>query len=221
MLCEKCGKMNDSKSVKCGFCGSDMPKRSGCGGFSDILSYENLNTAKPITPPVTPNLVDPVEVKKLHARFENMKRSNRILSIMSLCSIALAVVAVVISVIVIFCGVDMEDVEKHLLNAKMNGKTLIELADDYSKDKKELETLLAEYNALKSDYSELKAELESKEIIKPDETAEEQSIDDSSTDKEKSEEVKDGDVDNSSENVESVVEDISDELNDRIEILKK
>lgn len=41
MFCEKCGKPNAENAVKCKGCGAMMPAKTGCGGFGDILSYEN------------------------------------------------------------------------------------------------------------------------------------------------------------------------------------
>ena len=40
MLCEKCGKNNDVGIKNCSHCGADMPERSVCGGFGDILSFD-------------------------------------------------------------------------------------------------------------------------------------------------------------------------------------
>ena len=48
MICEKCGKSNISNLSECAYCGAEMPKTTGGGGFADILSY---NAAGGVTPP--------------------------------------------------------------------------------------------------------------------------------------------------------------------------
>ena len=115
MLCEKCGKMNDSKSEKCCFCGAPMPARIVCGGFGDILDYEAINASKPVAAsaptPVSGSLVDPVEMKKLSAQVKKLKASNKKLSVICLSSIALAVVAIVVSIILICVGLGDDSVK--------------------------------------------------------------------------------------------------------------
>ncbi len=53
MLCEKCGKNNSDSVTVCKHCGSLLPQRASCGGFSDILNYEaqaKAMSAQPTAP---------------------------------------------------------------------------------------------------------------------------------------------------------------------------
>ena len=41
MICDQCGRSNDSGLKKCTYCGAEMPVVSAGGGFADILRYNN------------------------------------------------------------------------------------------------------------------------------------------------------------------------------------
>ena len=75
MLCEKCGKNNEVNSKKCRYCGADMPERSVCGGFGDILTYD----AKPETKesPNPNSGVSNEEIKKLSRSISALKIQKR------------------------------------------------------------------------------------------------------------------------------------------------
>lgn len=90
MFCSKCGKNNPDNAAKCKFCGSDMPAVNVCGGFGDILKYENDDYVpeKPKAP----------EVKKSKAP-----------AIFSVIAVLFGIIAILLSVMSIMLGLDNRD----------------------------------------------------------------------------------------------------------------
>ena len=105
MFCEKCGTDNRDNATVCSRCGEKMPATSLCGGFGDILSYEEkippASSAPSTVQPVSPeNFTD--EIRKLKTENANLKNKVRSLSRWSLISLGVSCVSVIFAVLVIF-----------------------------------------------------------------------------------------------------------------------
>ena len=108
MICEKCGKSNISNLSECAYCGANMPKTTGGGGFADILSY---NAAGGITPsPVRPEMhkdekektsegISELEMQKLIKKSDNIMKSTKINSLFGLVAIGLSFLILISSII--------------------------------------------------------------------------------------------------------------------------
>ena len=106
MICEKCGKSNVSNLSECAYCGAEMPKTSGGGGFADILSY---NAAGGVTPlPVKPSIhkdekslegISELDMQKLIKKSDNIMKSTKINALFGLVAIGLSFLILVSSII--------------------------------------------------------------------------------------------------------------------------
>lgn len=108
MICEKCGKSNISNLSECAYCGAEMPKTTGGGGFADILSY---NAADGVVPsPVRPEMhkdekekssegISELEMQKLMKKSDNIMKSTKINSLFGLVAIGLSLLILISSII--------------------------------------------------------------------------------------------------------------------------
>lgn len=109
MLCEKCGKSNISDLAKCTYCGAEMPKTAGGGGFADILSCNSIGDTTPpsVIPPrkYTPPEMredtekEDTELEKLMKKTDNIKKAIEINALLSLIAIGLSILILISSII--------------------------------------------------------------------------------------------------------------------------
>ena len=147
MICEKCGKSNISNLSECVYCGAEMPKTSGGGGFADILSY---NAAGGVIPsPVKPEMhkdekekpsegISELNMQKLMKKSDNIMKSTKINSLFGLVAIGLGLLILISSIIFGFVTIStvkgfkeetmtqIEETRKELTEYKTQVDTLIE-----------------------------------------------------------------------------------------------
>ncbi len=147
MICEKCGKSNISNLSECAYCGAEMPKTSGGGGFADILSY---NAAGGVTPsPVRKEIrkeekekpsegISELEMQKLMKKSDNIMKSTKINSLFGLVAIGLSFLILISSIIFGIVTINtvkgykeetmtqIEETRKELTEYKTQVDTLIE-----------------------------------------------------------------------------------------------
>lgn len=87
MYCEKCGKANPENQTKCKYCGALMPQKTSCGGFGDILSYENSE----------PGIKEGVTVMN-QAPVTAPDKTSALAPILSIVAIGVSVVAIILSI---------------------------------------------------------------------------------------------------------------------------
>ncbi len=87
MYCEKCGKANPENQTKCKYCGALMPQKTSCGGFGDILSYENSE----------PGIKEGVTVMN-QAPVTAPDKTSSLAPILSIVAIGVSVVAIILSI---------------------------------------------------------------------------------------------------------------------------
>ena len=108
MICEKCGKSNIGNLSECAYCGAEMPKTSGGGGFADILSYNAADATIPIA--VKPDMlknekekpsegISEVEMLKLIKKSDNIMKSTRVNSLFGIVAIGLSLLILISSII--------------------------------------------------------------------------------------------------------------------------
>lgn len=160
MICEKCGKSNISNLSECAYCGAEMPKTSGCGGFSDILSY---NAAGGVTPsPVKPEMhkdekekpsegIGELEMQKLIKKSDNIMKSTKINSLFGLVAIGLSFLILITSVIFGIVTINtlkgykketmtqIEEIRKELMEYKYQADTILEGKNKSTEDVIEVE----------------------------------------------------------------------------------
>lgn len=108
MICEKCGKSNTSNLSECAYCGAEMPKTTGGGGFADILSYSAAGGVAPSL--VRPEMhkdekekssegISELEMQKLIKKSDNIMKSTKINSLFGLVAIGLSLLILISSII--------------------------------------------------------------------------------------------------------------------------
>lgn len=107
MICDKCGRSNISNLSECAYCGAEMPKTTGGGGFADILSY---NVSDGTTPPVKADIhkckknkssegISEAEMQKLIKKSDNIMKSTKTNSLFGLVAIGLSLLILISSII--------------------------------------------------------------------------------------------------------------------------
>lgn len=147
MICEKCGKSNISNLSECAYCGAEMPKTSGGGGFADILSYNTAGVATP--PPVKSETrkdekekpsegISDLDMQKLMKKSDNIMKSTKINSLFGLVAIGLGLLILISSIIFGIVTINtikgykeetmtqIEETRKELTGYKSQVDTLIE-----------------------------------------------------------------------------------------------
>lgn len=95
MICEKCGKQNPLEETICINCGVGIPRKTKCGGFGDILSYEGKDATMPV---IEKDREDGKIVKLLLRKTDNvMKQTDK--------NLFISKIAVCVSVIVLGCSI--------------------------------------------------------------------------------------------------------------------
>lgn len=98
MLCEKCGKNNPAGTEKCLICGAGMPSREGCGGFSDVLSYEKSNLQEMNMMGSKENvMIDNSETQKLTKKVNKLVKNNKKMMFIMLVAVLIGVVSLSLS----------------------------------------------------------------------------------------------------------------------------
>lgn len=108
MICDKCGKSNIRDISQCAYCGADMPKISGGGGFVDILTYKGAGGTTPsIRKPETSIYgeekqaegISEADMQKLIKKSDNIMKSTRVNSLFGLVAIGLSILILISSII--------------------------------------------------------------------------------------------------------------------------
>lgn len=191
MICEKCGKSNISNLSECAYCGAEMPKTTGGGGFADILSY---NAAGGVTPsPVRPEMrkdekekpsegISELEMQKLIKKSDNIMKSTKINSLFGLVAIGLSFLILISSIIFGIVTINtvkgykeetmsqIEETRKELMEYKSQVDTILEEknkpTDDVTED--EVETKKDEKTDSKQDDTDVEDKNSTKETGKKD-----------------------------------------------------
>lgn len=184
MICEKCGKSNISNLSECAYCGAEMPKTTGGGGFADILSY---NSAGGATPPIRRGIhkneqekpvegISELEMQRLIKKYDNIMKSTKVNSIFGLVAIGLSFLILISSIIFGIVTINtvkgykeetltqIEETRKGLMEYKFQVDTILEennkLTEDATED--EVETKKGE----KTDFKQKDTDVEDKNSTK-------------------------------------------------------
>ena len=167
MICEKCGKSNISNLSECAYCGAEMPKTTGGGGFADILSYSAAGGVAPS--PVRPEMhkdekekssegISELEMQKLIKKSDNIMKSTKINSLFGLVAIGLSLLILISSII--FGIVTINTVKGY----KEETMTQIEeTRKELMKYKSQVDTILEEKNKPTDDVAEDEDEIKKEE----------------------------------------------------------
>ena len=159
MICDKCGKSNIKGLTVCHYCGAEMPKLTGGGGFADILSYKDpsgeipmkSDTAKESDKTIISEQTD-LEIHKI------LKKTDAVMNLTKrnlLCSL----LCVVISFLVLSSSIILETMTiRKLKNSKKEVMSQIE----------EVEKELKNNNAEADDLIEKKGLSQDKKIEESD-----------------------------------------------------
>lgn len=108
MICDKCGKSNIRDIFQCAYCGAEMPKTTGGGGFADILSYSTEGGATPSPVRLEKRKdekekpsegISELEMQKLIKKSDNIMKSTKINSLFGLVTIGLSFLILISSII--------------------------------------------------------------------------------------------------------------------------
>ena len=139
MFCDNCGKSNAKGVSKCAYCGSDMPKVSDSGGFSDILTFKGpeIPASYDSAPVVNDSVerVSEIDMKRLIDKSDEIFKNTKF-SLIAICASILISVIALVSVILMKSSVTelQEDyVKKEDLTKELSSlKTSIAEIPDYS-----------------------------------------------------------------------------------------
>ncbi len=127
MYCEKCGKSNPENQSKCKHCGTLMPQKTACGGFGDILSYENSEHS--VKEGVTVMNTVPAKASE---------KASPLAPILSIVAIGVSVVAIILSIAaMLMCASVNKDYEEETEEATIEinvAEEEVDIANDDLKD---------------------------------------------------------------------------------------
>lgn len=106
MICDKCGKSNIQGTTECSYCGAEIPRTSGGGGFADILSYNAIGGIP--RSPVKKDIkkyenekqlegISEAEMQKLIKKSDGIMKSTKINSLFGLVAIGLCILILISS----------------------------------------------------------------------------------------------------------------------------
>lgn len=106
MICDKCGKSNIQGITECSYCGAEMPRTSGGGGFADILSYNAIGgiSCSPVKKDIKKyenekqlEGISEAEMQKLIKKSDGIMKSTKINSLFGLVAIGLCILILISS----------------------------------------------------------------------------------------------------------------------------
>lgn len=102
MICDKCGKSNIPGTTECSYCGAEMPRASGGGGFADILSYHAIGgiSHSPVKKYENKKRTEgnsEAEMQKLIKKSDGILKSTKINSLFGLVAIGLCILILISS----------------------------------------------------------------------------------------------------------------------------
>lgn len=137
MICDKCGKNNIQSLGKCSYCGAEMPKTSGGGGFADILSY---NMGECVSSQVKTGEdemgkrlkeINEEEIQKLIKMTDSLIKSTKRKSLLGSVAVVLSGLVLVSSTVLGVVTVNkVKEYEKELAEYKTQLDALIEKNED-------------------------------------------------------------------------------------------
>ena len=138
MFCEKCGTDNRDNATVCSRCGEKMPATSSCGGFGDILSYEEkipsaTAASSPSASVSSEKFTD--ELRKLKTENAFLKNKVRSLSRQTLISLGISCIAVIFAAITFFSVPGAEkkpgvNAENPTQEPKITSSSVVDIAID-------------------------------------------------------------------------------------------
>lgn len=155
MICDKCGKSNSHDISQCAYCGADMPKTSGGGGFVDILTYKGTGGATPSankaeTPVCREEKqtegISEIDMQKLIKKSDNIMKSTKVNSLFGLVAIGLSILILVSSIIF---GIITINTVKSYKEATMT--QIEETKKELNEYKEDIDKVLAEITKTKND----------------------------------------------------------------------
>lgn len=134
MFCEKCGTDNKDNATVCSRCGEKMPASSFCGGFADILSYEDKIPTSSKSSPLS-SASSPVseshsnEIRKLTAHNAYLEKKIENLYQKFLIAIGVAVLALILAIVCLFITPSSSDVVDDVKNTPEPKEEHIDIKD--------------------------------------------------------------------------------------------
>ena len=120
MFCEKCGTDNRNNATTCSRCGEKLPSASFCGGFADILSYEDKipsasqSTAHTSVSASTAPEKHSSEIRKLTAHNAHLEKKIAELSQKLLIALGGTALALVLALACLFAKPSLTDIKNEI-----------------------------------------------------------------------------------------------------------
>ncbi len=95
MICEQCGKSNIDGVLRCTYCGAGMPSTTACGGFADILTFQDTQATTSLSSPLgenakTEGMYD-ADMQKLLKKSDNIIKTTKKNASLSMVAIMLSI----------------------------------------------------------------------------------------------------------------------------------
>lgn len=116
MICEKCGKNNPSKNTICSSCKAPLPVCESCGGFADILTFNDVPGPVTVTETRTAGMND-ADAKRLVAKTSAIAEYNKKITLFTLIGAGVSTLILILAIVFLIITSSKVSVLEHKISS--------------------------------------------------------------------------------------------------------